>query len=413
MAQRVTAMTVDVTKGHEPAVVVDQVTAAAIEVMTGEQPTPGMIKLDEIAFATPTTPASPAKFLLDSVTSICVVSAFRQAQGKDGEEGFEGNEKRLQIDLKPDGSTGPLPFTRQFWDELLELVSAKILDMKSNGVMEGYILSESSLFVSANRITLITCGTTVLLGCMQKLVDGIRDLGRVIEYLQYSRKDFTYPWQQPAEHRSIASEYTILHQHAPDGAPFILGPLDSDHYFMYVMDNITRPSRDEVDMQLNMVMYNMADDVSKFFFSPEVSGNSTATAALRQATGLDKLFGHCEVIQDQVWTPCGYSANAFTGEEYWTTHITPEKHCSYASFETNALYETYTPIVSQVLGVFRPERCCLIALLDEESPGGRRRRQGKDIGLCAYPGYVLTGRTINEFGPGYYVIKLDLQKKDP
>lgn len=389
---------------------VDSITAAAIDLLTSPG-SPGSGK-GTVSFAPPGSPGTPATMLtIDPVTSICVVSAFRTMPPE--KEGFEGNEKRLQIDLKPDGSAGPLPLPRAFWEAVLELVSAKIMDAQSNATMEGYILSESSLFVSANRITLITCGTTVLLGCLGMLVNGIKSLGREIEYLQYSRKEFTYPWQQPAEHRSIAAEYAILQQLAPEGAPFILGPLDGDHYFMYMMDKITRPAREEVDMQLNVVMYGLDDTVARHFFSDTSEKNSAKTAAIRQATGLAKLFDACEVVQDQVWAPCGYSANAFTGDEYWTTHITPEAHCSYASFETNASYESYAPLVTDVLTVFRPTRCSLVVLLDEESPAGRRRREGHDVGIRAYSelGYALKLRTMNEFGPGYYVIKLDLVRQ--
>lgn len=371
----------------------DPTTAAAVVLLEGKREP-----------ASPQTPS--ARLIIDPVTSIKVVSAARETPQE--EEGFEGNEKRLQIDLKPDGSVGPLKFSRRFWDDVLAMVSAKILDFKASDAMEGYILSESSLFVTANRITLITCGTTILLSCLQILVDGIAGLGREIEYLQYSRKDFRYPWQQPAEHVSIASEYSILHECAPSGAPFILGPLDKDHYFMYVMDRITRPSREEVDMQLNIVMYDLAQDVREALYSEVDSTSSPITAAIRKKTGLDQIFDACAVLQDQIWTPCGYSANAWTGEEYCTTHITPEKHCSYASFETNASYASYSPIIDKVLRVFRPQRCHIIMLMDEESPCGVRRRAGFDIGEGAHEGYSLTGRTMNEFGPGYLVIKTDL-----
>jgi S-adenosylmethionine decarboxylase len=263
---------------------VDEVTANAIRV------------LSDHAATQPATPTSSG-LLIDPVTSISVVTAFN---GKFESQGFEGNEKRLEIDLIPDSTVGPLKLSRQFWDDVLDLVSAKILDYKSNGVMEGYILSESSLFVSAHRVTLITCGTTVLLNCLQTLLEGIRGLGREVEYIQYSRKNFTFPWQQPAPHRSIAAEYSILTQFAPSGSPYILGPLDRDHYFMYVMDNITRPAREETDMQLNMLMYDIGEEVASHFYSEVDSANDDVTAKIREKTGLTKLFDSQEVVQDQV-----------------------------------------------------------------------------------------------------------------
>jgi len=323
-------------------------------------------------------------------------------------EGFEGNEKRLEIDLVPISSTKPIDFPRKFWDDILDLVCAKILDHQSTSTMDGYILSESSLFVTANRITLITCGTTVLLNCLEMLLNGLKEKGRQVEYVQYSRKNFSFPWQQPAMHRSIAAEYITLKTNLPEGSPYILGPLDKDHYFMYVMDKINRDSREETDMQLNVVMYGICPDVSKQFYSDVDSTTSELTATIRKNTGLSKLFDSCEVVQDQVWVPCGYSANAMTGVDYFTTHITPEQHCSYASFETNACYDSYTPLVSDVLEIFKPKKCTLVMLVDEESLAGQTCRRGESIGDCAYPGYKMSGRARNDFAPGYFCIKVDL-----
>ena len=323
-------------------------------------------------------------------------------------EGFEGNEKRLEIDLVPIEGTTPIDFPRKFWDDIMVLVSATILDYQSTGSMEGYILSESSLFVTANRITLITCGTTVLLNCLEMLLRGLKEKGREVEYMQYSRKNFSFPWQQPAMHRSIAAEYTTLKTNFPAGSPYILGPLDKDHYFTFVMDNINRDAREEIDMQLNIVMYDICEDVSKQFYSDRDSTTSELTATIRKNTGLARLFDSCEVVQDQVWVPCGYSANAMSGVEYWTTHITPEQHCSYASFETNAAYPSYTPLVTEVLEIFKPKKCTLIMLIDEESLAGQTRRRGETIGDTSYDGYTMAGRALNEFGPGYYCIKTDL-----
>ena len=68
-----------------------------------------------------------------------------------------------------------------------------------------------------------------------------------------------------------------------------------------------------------------------------------------------------------LFTPCGFSANgvipAPTGPNathYFTVHVTPELHCSYASFETNVpsrqTGRETADIVEQVVAIFKPGR---------------------------------------------------------
>ena len=68
-----------------------------------------------------------------------------------------------------------------------------------------------------------------------------------------------------------------------------------------------------------------------------------------------------------LFTPCGFSANgvipAPTGSNsthYFTVHVTPESHCSYASFETNVpscqTGRETADVVEQVVSIFKPGR---------------------------------------------------------
>jgi len=47
--------------------------------------------------------------------------------------------------------------------------------------------------------------------------------------------------------------------------------------------------------------------------------------------------------------------NALSFDAYYTIHITPEEHCSYASFETNVRQRTYAALIRNVLTLFRPK----------------------------------------------------------
>ncbi|KAJ5894567.1 hypothetical protein N7495_006258 [Penicillium taxi] len=72
-------------------------------------------------------------------------------------------------------------------------------------------------------------------------------------------------------------------------------------------------------------------------------------------------------IDAYLFTPCGFSANGVipasdgkSGTHYFTVHVTPEPHCSYASFEANVPHsqngKTTADIIQQVVNIFKPGR---------------------------------------------------------
>jgi S-adenosylmethionine decarboxylase len=330
------------------------------------------------------------------------------------ETGFEGPEKRLELDVrfqegrKPN-ALGARAIPVETWHEVMDLLKAKIVDTIKNEHQTAHLLTESSLFVSTGRITLITCGTTVLLNALGRILAAIHAVGMDVEWFSYSRKNYTFPWVQKPPHSSISEEYAVLKTHFKFGQPFIFGPVDGDHYFYFLWDDIIRVEKDEVDMNLNVVMYDMEDSVAQQFFSSEFSFNSERTSALRKSTGIDGLVAEWRV-QDMLFSPCGYSINGIDGPTYYTMHITPESHCSYASFETNlASVDNYQPLVSKVLTVFKPRRFTVLMLMDYNSIGGTSYRNRNPVGVevDSYPDYVRFNHTMNEFGPGYFTFKVN------
>jgi hypothetical protein len=84
------------------------------------------------------------------------------------------------------------------------------------------------------------------------------------------------------------------------------------------------------------------------------------------ASGISSLLPG-SLIQEFCFEPCGYSMNGLHGgDAYWTIHITPESHCSYASFETNMRVHNYGALVKAVLAIFRPRRYTMTLFADEE-----------------------------------------------
>lgn len=72
-------------------------------------------------------------------------------------------------------------------------------------------------------------------------------------------------------------------------------------------------------------------------------------------------------IDETAFVPCGYSMNAILHDVYSTIHVTPEIECSYASFETNSSLPSYTPVVRNVLNVFRPKRFVVTLFGDDHA----------------------------------------------
>ena len=72
-------------------------------------------------------------------------------------------------------------------------------------------------------------------------------------------------------------------------------------------------------------------------------------------------------IDAYLFTPCGFSANGVVpspsgrgATHYFNVHVTPEPHCSYASFETNVpsrqTGRETADVIEQVVGIFKPGR---------------------------------------------------------
>jgi len=72
--------------------------------------------------------------------------------------GFEGPEKRLEIDFKPNPSKprGLRMFSREQWQEMLNFSSCTIISQMSNEFCDAYVLSESSLFIFPFKLIIKT-----------------------------------------------------------------------------------------------------------------------------------------------------------------------------------------------------------------------------------------------------------------
>ena len=110
------------------------------------------------------------------------------------------------------------------------------------------------------------------------------------------------------------------------------------------------------------MMFDIDQAVARLFFKD--TARFPKDSDVTTAAGIDTLLPGSR-IQEFCFEPCGYSMNGLLYDAYWTIHITPESHCSYASFETNIRMPNYDSLVRAVLSIFRPQRYTMTLFADE------------------------------------------------
>lgn len=266
-------------------------------------------------------------------------------------------------------------------DRICDRARCTILSSISNRYVDAYVLSESSLFIYPFMLVLKTCGTTTLLRCIATLIDLGRKLGLEIDWVGYSRKNFNFPGDQAFPHQSFHQELDYLYGHRNlserlDGNGYTLGPVNGDHWFVFVADHTSRTSALEIDTDrvLNIMMFDIDENVAKFFHYDEydrnLKGESKEDEVMRISneqtveSGIKDLCPGA-IIDPRAFEPCGYSMNAVLFRSYSTIHITPESGSSYASFETNQKVGSYKALISNVIRTFRPKRFIMTLMADE------------------------------------------------
>jgi len=319
---------------------------------------------------------------------------FREYTGS-----FEGPEKTLEVMFRRINSSdddnssqssdssgefnrvGLRTLARRDLDRICARARCTILSCVSNRYLDAYVLSESSLFVYPYMVVLKTCGTTTLLRCVAVLIEIGRKIGLEIDWVGYNRKNFSFPGDQMFPHGSFHQEMEYLYSHRSlcdrlDGNGYTLGPVTSDHWFVFVADHTKRYAEDnDTDRVLNIMMFDIDETVAKKFYydqyearigPDETEEEATKRISMEQtkSAGIDQLVpGAC--IDPRAFEPCGYSMNAILFRSYSTMHITPEEGSSYASFETNQKLTNYTPLISNVVRAFRPKRFVMTLMADE------------------------------------------------
>ncbi|KOB76091.1 S-adenosylmethionine decarboxylase proenzyme [Operophtera brumata] len=282
---------------------------------------------------------------------------------ENNEQFFEGVEKLIEIWFTPAKNADLRKIPRQQWENVLKIVRCEIISFTQSEQVDAYVLSESSMFVSRRRFILKTCGTTTPLRCVRAVLALARDMAghACVHNVFYSRREFARPQAQLQPHDNFDSEVKLLDSYFGDGRAYIMGP-DQDCWYLYTL----LPLEGTVDA-LEMEQHKV--DIRQVSSEPDQT---------------------IEILMSDL-DPAGC---------YMTIHITPERSCSYVSFESNVPVSSYDEVISRVLRAFRPAKFVLTVFATPDSPAAEAPRQLKQFSslgaytqkesqYCRFSGYEL------------------------
>ena len=295
---------------------------------------------------------------------VCAASLRRHALAAMRPSFFEGPEKKVELVLTPDA-----PSLRQlgqpFWREVVKASKAEILSLLQSPAADAYLLSESSLFVYDDHLTMITCGQTALVNAVCLLIERLG--ANAIALLIYERKNEHFPDRQPT---SFYQDIERLHARLP-GQAVRFGD-EHDHHvnlFYSAKPFVAEPT----DTTLEILMHGLPNDAASRFIGCRAEPGRT----IAEDRGIASVLPGFQ-IDEHAFTPAGYSMNALKGDAYYTIHVTPEQLGSYVSFETNIDFrDDLGDLVSRVVGAFRPRSFDVLTFapqgphVDFEPPGYR------------------------------------------
>lgn len=298
---------------------------------------------------------------------------------------YEGTEKLLEIwftktDTRRVDTCDLRKIQRAALDSLLKFARCQILSMRRTEHFDGYVLSESSMFIYKDRIILKTCGQTTLLNCIEPLLYLAREVAGFDEILDvfYSRKNFMRPELQEKMHSSFDHEIEILDAEFELGSAYCMGKLNKDCWYLYTLHpekGVRVP-----DQTLELIMVDLDEKTMSNFIRPTSLSAREAT----QKSGIDRLFPNMQV-DDFLFDPCGYSMNGFLRSgHYVTIHVTPETDFSYVSFETNAPQASYMELISKILRLFAPTKFVMTIFANESSPAYNHLHEYKSSSFAGY-----------------------------
>lgn len=324
--------------------------------------------------------------------------------------GFEGFEKRLDIEFHPaplfsdPEGQGLRAISRAELDSMLRAAECTIVAQMSNAELDSYVLSESSLFVYPQRIVIKTCGTTQLLRALPLLLESAGRLALKVSRVKYTRGTFMFPAVQPFPHGSFTEEVRYLEEYfgnlGDGGKAFVMGSKGKfPNWHIYTAADFGVAA--EPVYTLEMCMTKLDRQSAGNFI--KTSGLATGHD-MTKAADIDKMLPESRIC-DFAFDPCGYSMNGIEGGAHSTIHVTPEDGLSYASFEAMGYnpWEVDLPtLVEKVVSSFKPAEFAMsIHVTDARKASNTSASWGASV--CP-EGYVCDGSSRQELPCGSVVV---------
>lgn len=270
-----------------------------------------------------------------------------------------GLEKRLELDL-----TTPLPLRADSTtvQSLCSLLAAQDGPLQEIG--EEHVLTLAfprTLAILGPEQWVFSAHSDVLLHELLKpLVSLLTKAQTVVCWASFFRKNTAEPWGPAQTSDVMAQEYAELKCAFPSGQSFLTGPVDGDHYFHFVYDQISHEANPEEDAQLNIFMHDV----------------------------VPRENGHTGKYQHRVSThPSGHY-------ELLRTFAQP-----HVSFETNNPEAVQRPRRCEaLLAEYRPERFTATAVV-------RQDRDTQPL-LQSFNSYSLQHRSVNYLREGYMYLQV-------
>lgn len=237
-------------------------------------------------------------------------------------EVFEPAEKKLEIRLSA-GSPSLRCLPRSFWRDVVQQARAEIVKERHTERASALLLSESSLFLFDDHLTMITCGRSVLATAAEFL---LRSLGTssVESFSFQRRREQTDGRQWSSFEADVERLSRFLPGEIERGTPARL------QRFSFTRRHAVPDRRSS----LELYMFEVADPTPPM---------------LDLATGFE--------VDEYRFEPEGHSLNAVSGESHWAIHVSPAPGGTYASIDAgDPRVEVLDRLFDRSLSLFRPRR---------------------------------------------------------
>lgn len=293
-----------------------------------------------------------------------------------------GLEKRLQFDFRLNTISHDSTNTLSVEDVVNVMQSAdqalESVELVGKG-MEAITFSDSLAILTRSRLLVTSSSSVMLHLVLQPMLSLFQQRGVGVEWASFLRKNLVSPWGASEDFETgdiMAQEYANLKESFPNGRSFLTGPVDGEHYFHFVFDDVLREEgQQELDKQFNVYLY----DVEKCSYEDEEDTS---------------LMNKSRSRQQLQWVTTSLEG----GEEekrYEMQRVFAKSRC--VSFETNAPTTDFSTIrLPALLSEYAPHRFTLVMFQDRDVQEKELRGAFRNV-----KGFRAVNHTINYFSEGY------------